>query len=89
MTIGGSEAIDIAWALLDPGDEVVYPEPCFVSYQPCILLSDGVPVPIPPAAETEFRLTPEKLEAAITGKTKALLCPTQAPYRGYNGKGRS
>ncbi|MFA7208242.1 MAG: aminotransferase class I/II-fold pyridoxal phosphate-dependent enzyme, partial [Synergistaceae bacterium] len=74
VTIGGSEAIDIALrALLDPGDEVVYPEPCFVSYQPCILLSDGVPVPIPLSAETEFRLTPEKLEAAITGKTKALL----------------
>ncbi|MGE4486715.1 MAG: aminotransferase class I/II-fold pyridoxal phosphate-dependent enzyme, partial [Synergistaceae bacterium] len=74
VTIGGSEAIDIALrALLDPGDEVVYPEPCFVSYQPCILLSDGVPVPIPLSAETEFRLTPEKLEAAITEKTKALL----------------
>ena len=51
VTIGGSEAIDIALrALLDPGDEVVYPEPCFVSYQPCILLSDGVPVPIPLSA---------------------------------------
>ena len=74
VTIGGSEAIDIALrALIDPGDEIVYPEPCFVSYQPCILLSDGVPVPIELSAETEFRLTPEKLEKAITPKTKALL----------------
>ena len=74
VTIGGSEAIDIALrALIDPGDEIVYPEPCFVSYQPCILLSDGVPVPIELSAETEFRLTPEKLERAITPRTKALL----------------
>ncbi len=74
VTIGGSEAIDIALrALLDPGDEVVYPEPCFVSYRPCILLSDGVPVPVELSSETEFRLTPEKLESAITPRTKALL----------------
>ena len=74
VTIGGSEAIDIALrTLIDPGDEIVYPEPCFVSYQPCILLSDGVPVPIELSAETEFRLTTEKLESAITEKTKALL----------------
>ena len=74
VTIGGSEAIDIALrALTNPGDEVICPEPCFVSYQPCIVLSDGVPVPIELTAETEFRLTPDKLEAAITKKTKALL----------------
>lgn len=74
VTVGGSEAIDIALrALLNPGDEVIYPEPCFVSYQPCILLSDGVPVPIELSADTEFRLTPDKLEEAITKKTKALL----------------
>lgn len=74
VTIGGSEAIDIALrAIIDPGDEIVYPEPCFVSYQPCILLSYGVPVPIELDAGTEFRLTPEKLEGAITEKTKALL----------------
>ena len=74
VTIGGSEAIDIALrALINPGDEVICPEPCFVSYQPCIVLSDGVPVPIELTAETEFRLTPDKLEAAITKKTKALL----------------
>jgi aminotransferase len=74
VTIGGSEAIDIALrALIDPGDEIVYPEPCFVSYQPCIMLSEGVPVPIELSAGTEFRLTPEKLERAITPRTKALL----------------
>lgn len=74
LTVGGSEAIDIALrAVLNPGDEVVFPQPCFVSYEPCILLSDGVPVPISLSAETEFRLTPEQLEAAITPKTKALL----------------
>ena len=74
VTIGGSEAIDIALrALINPGDEVICPEPCFVSYQPCILLSDGVPVPIELSAETEFRLTPDKLERVITSKTKALL----------------
>ena len=74
LTVGGSEAIDIALrAILNPGDEVIYPEPCFVSYEPCILLSDGVPVPIELTAETEFRLQPEQLEAAITPNTKALL----------------
>ena len=74
LTVGGSEAIDIALrAILNPGDEVIYSEPCFVSYEPCILLSDGVPVPIELTAETEFRLQPEQLEAAITPNTKALL----------------
>ena len=74
LTVGGSEAIDIAFrATLNPGDEVVYPEPGYVSYEPCIRLADGVPVPIELSAETEFRLQPEQLEAAITPKTKALL----------------
>ena len=74
LTVGGSEAIDIALrAILNPGDEGIYPEPCFVSYEPCILLSDGVPVSIELSAATEFRLQPEQLEAAITPKTKALL----------------
>ena len=74
LTVGGSEAIDIALrAILNPGAEVIYPEPCFVSYEPCILLSDGVPVSIELSAATEFRLQPEQLEAAITPKTKALL----------------
>ncbi len=74
VTVGGSEAIDIALrAIINPGDEVICPEPCFVSYQPCITLADGVPVTIPLAADTEFRLTKEQLEAAITPKTKALM----------------
>lgn len=74
VTVGGSEAIDLALrAVLNPGDEVVYPEPCFVSYAPCITLADGVPVPIPLSAETEFRLTPDRLEAAITPRTKVLM----------------
>lgn len=74
LTVGGSEAIDIALrATLNPGDEVVFPQPCFVSYEPCVLLSDGVPVPIELSAATEFRLQPEQLEAAITQKTKVLM----------------
>ncbi len=74
LTVGGSEAIDVALrAIINPGDEVIYPEPCFVSYLPCIILADGVPVPIELSAETEFRLTRAQLEAAITDKTKALL----------------
>ncbi len=74
VTVGGSEAIDMAFrATLNPGDEVVYPEPGYVSYEPCVLLSDGVPVPLRLTAKTEFRLQPEQLEAAITPKTKILL----------------
>ena len=74
VTVGGSEAIDLAFrATLNPGDEVVYPEPCFVSYAPCVLLADGVPVTIPLSADTNFKLTEEKLEASLTPKTKALL----------------
>jgi len=74
ITVGGSEAIDMTLrAVLNPGDEVVYPEPCYVSYEPCIRLAGGVAVPMPLTAETEFRLTPEVLEAAITPKTKVLL----------------
>ena len=74
VTVGGSEAIDIALrALLNPGDEVLYTEPCFVSYMPCIAMADGVAVPIPLKEENEFRLTREELEAAITEKTKVLM----------------
>lgn len=74
VTVGGSEAIDIALrAIINPGDEVICPEPCFVSYQPCITLADGIPVTVALSAETEFRLTREQLEAAITPKTKALM----------------
>ena len=74
VTIGGSEAIDLALrACLEPGDEVIYHEPCYVSYLPCITLADGVPVPIPLKEANDFRLTAEELEAAITPKSKALV----------------
>lgn len=76
MTVGGSEGIDIALrAMLDPGDEVIIPEPCYVSYVPCVELADGVPVNIQLKAENEFRLTAEELEAAITDKTKIVILP--------------
>ena len=74
ISVGGSEAIDIAFrATLDIGDEVIIPEPAFVSYVPCARLAGAVPVAIPLKAENEFRLTPEELEAAITPKSKILL----------------
>lgn len=74
VTIGGSEAIDLALrACLEPGDEVIYHEPCYVSYLPCITLADGVPVPIPLKEANDFRLTAEELEAVITPKSKALI----------------
>ena len=74
VTVGGSEAIDLALrATLNPGDEVIYTEPCYVSYLPCITLADGVPVAIPLKEENQFRLTAEELEAAITPKTKAVI----------------
>lgn len=76
ITVGGSEGIDMALrAMLDPGDEVIIPEPCYVSYLPCVKLADGIPVRIPLKAENEFRLTPEELEAAITEKTKIVILP--------------
>lgn len=74
ITVGGSEAIDIALrAIINPGDEVLYAEPCFVSYLPCIAMADGIPVSIPLKEKNQFRLTKEELEAAITPKTKALM----------------
>lgn len=74
VTIGGSEAIDIALrATVCPGDEVIYLEPGYVSYLPCIELSGGVPVPIALQEANQFRLTAEELEAAITPKTKIVI----------------
>lgn len=71
VTVGGSEAIDLCFrAMLDPGDEVIIPEPCFVSYKPCAVLAGAVPVIIDLQEKNEFRLTPEELEEAITEKTK-------------------
>lgn len=76
VTVGGSEAIDIAMrAMLDPGDEVLIPQPSYVSYEPCAVLANGVPVIIELQAENEFRLTAEELLAAITPKTKLLVLP--------------
>lgn len=74
VTVGGSEGIDIALrTLLNPGDEVLIPEPCFVSYKPCTLLAGGIPVPIALQAVNQFRLLAEEIEAHITPKTKAIL----------------
>lgn len=74
ITVGGSEAIDMALrAMVNPGEEVIIPEPCYVSYVPCALLAGGVPVTIPLQEKNEFRLTPEELLDAITEKTKVLL----------------
>lgn len=76
ITVGGSEAIDIAMrAMLDPGDEVLIPQPSYVSYEPCAVLANGVPVIIELQEKNDFRLTAEELEAAITPKTKILVLP--------------
>ena len=76
VTVGGSEGIDIDLrAMLNPGDEVLIPEPCYVSYLPCTQLADGVAVPLRLLEEHEFRLTAEQLEAAITPRTKILVMP--------------
>ncbi len=76
VTIGGSEAIDGALrAMIDAGDEVLIPEPCYVSYDPCVVLADGVPVAIPLKEENKFKLTKKELEDAITDKTKILIMP--------------
>lgn len=76
VTVGGSEAIDIGLrALLNPGDEVIIPQPSYVSYEPCTVLAGGKPVIINLKAENEFRLTAEELRNAITDKTKVLILP--------------
>ena len=76
VTVGGSEGIDVALrAMLDPGDEVLLPQPSYVSYEPCTILAGGIPVIINLKAENEFRLTAEELEEAITEKTKVLVLP--------------
>ena len=76
VTVGGSEAIDMCIrTIVQPGDEVIIPEPCFVCYEPITTLSGGVPVHVPCRQEDEFRLRPEALKAAITPKTKLLIMP--------------
>lgn len=76
VTVGGSEGIDIAMrAMLDKGDEVLIPQPSYVSYLPCAVLADGVPVIIPLQRKNEFKLTVEELENSVTEKTKILVLP--------------
>lgn len=76
VTVGGSEAIDIGIrALVNPGDEVLIVEPCFVAYSPIVELTGGIPVPIPTRAENKFRLTGAELREKITPKTKLLILP--------------
>ncbi|CDC17963.1 putative uncharacterized protein [Clostridium sp. CAG:306] len=76
VTVGGSESIDIGLrAVINPGDEVIIPQPSYVSYEPCALLAGAKPVIINLKAENEFRLTPQELIEAITEKTKVLILP--------------
>ncbi len=76
VTVGGSEGIDMAMrAMLNPGDEVLIPQPSYVSYEPCAVLAGGKPVIIELKAENEFRLTAQELRDAITDKTKLLVLP--------------
>ncbi len=74
VTVGVSEAVDLAMrAILSPGDEVLVPEPSYVSYKACVALAGGVPVTVPTTVENDFRLTVDQLEALVTPRTKALL----------------
>ena len=76
VTVGASEGIDLALrTLIEPGDEVLIPEPSYVSYSPCVKLAGGVPVGIPTDASVAFRVLPGQLNAAITPRTKALILP--------------
>ncbi len=76
VTVGGSEAIDLAIrALVNPGDEVIVPTPSYVCYEPMVSMACGVPVPLPTLEKDRFKLTPEGLRAAITPKTKLLILP--------------
>ncbi|MCR5005029.1 MAG: aminotransferase class I/II-fold pyridoxal phosphate-dependent enzyme [Clostridiales bacterium] len=76
VTVGGSEAIDVGLrAILEPGDEVLIPEPCFVCYAPCTLMAGGVPVPVPLSEKNEFKLTPEDILSHVTERTKVLIFP--------------
>ena len=76
ITVGGSEGIDLAFrAMLNPGDEVLIPEPCYVSYVPCVTMAGGKVISIPLKEENEFRLTKEELLEAVTEKTKILVLP--------------
>lgn len=74
VTVGASEAIDLTLrAICDAGDEILVPEPCYVSYAPTVIMAGGTPVAVTCTADNDFVLTPERLESAITEKTKALI----------------
>jgi aminotransferase len=74
VTVGVSEALDTAFrALLDQGDEVIVPEPCYVSYIPCVAFAGGVPISVPSRAENGFRVDPDDVRARVTPRTKAIL----------------
>jgi len=76
VTVGGSEAIDVGLrAMVEPGDEVLIPEPSYVSYIPCVTLAGGTPVPVPLQGKNDFKLTVEDLEAKVTDKSKILIFP--------------
>ncbi|MFG6365618.1 aminotransferase class I/II-fold pyridoxal phosphate-dependent enzyme [Schaedlerella sp.] len=76
VTVGGSEAIDVALrCMLDPGDEVLIPQPSYVSYVPCTIMADGVPVIVELKNKNEFKLTVEDMEKKITDRTKILVMP--------------
>jgi len=74
ITVGVSEALDLAMrAILNPGDEVIMPDPCYVSYPPCVILPGGVPVMVPTSEEEGFEPTADDIEARVTDRTKAIL----------------
>ena len=74
VSVGGSEGIDVALrAILNPGDEVIVPQPSFVCYVPCVIMSDGIPVTVELKEEDKFKLTRKQLEEVVTDKTKAII----------------
>lgn len=76
ITVGGSEAIDLMIrCVINPGDEVLIPEPCFVCYKPCTVMAGGIPVPIQTKEEDDFRLTAQQVREKLTDKTKLLILP--------------
>ncbi len=74
ITVGVSEALDLAMrAILNPGDEVIMPDPCYVSYSPCVVLAGGIPIMVPTNQANNFEISPADIEARVTSKTKAIL----------------
>jgi len=74
ITVGVSEGLDLAArAIVNPGDEVILPDPCYVSYSPCVVLAGGTPIMVPTSQENDFEISPTDIEARVTSKTKAIL----------------